>query len=79
MIEVKCSTGPKEIYLQDIAFQRYCYEQAGLLIDRCYLMHVNNQYVRQGEIDPEEFFTLLDVTEEIRDFYKKIPALVKGF
>ena len=79
VIEVKCSTGSKEVYLQDIAFQRYCYEQAGLLIDRCYLMHVNNQYVRQGEIDPDEFFTLLDVTEEIRDFYDQIPALVEGF
>ena len=79
VIEVKCSTESKEIYLQDIAFQRYCYEQAGLLIDRCYLMHVNNQYVRQGEIDPDEFFTLLDVTEEIRDFYDQIPALVEGF
>jgi len=78
VIEVKCSTKSKEIYLQDIAFQRYCYEQAGLSIDRCYLMHVNNQYVRQGEIDPEEFFTLLDVTEEIRDFYNQVPSLIQG-
>ena len=79
VIEVKCSTKSKEIYLQDIAFQRYCYEQAGLSIDRCYLMHVNNQYVRQGDIDPEEFFTLLDVTEEIGDFYNQVPTLVQGF
>jgi|CXWL01.1.fsa_nt_gi hypothetical protein len=79
VIEVKCSTKCKDVYLQDIAFQRYCYEQAGLLIDRCYLMHVNNTYVRDGDIDPDEFFTLLDVTEEIKPFYKEIPALVEGF
>jgi len=79
VIEVKCSTSSKETYLQDIAFQRYCYEQAGVLIDRCYLMHVNNQYIRNGEIDVEEFFTLLDVTEAIKDFYNKIPVLVEGF
>ena len=79
VIEVKCSTGSKDVYIQDIAFQRYCYEQAGLSIDRCYLMHVNNKYVRQGQIDPEEFFTLLDVTEEIKDFYKEVPSLVEGF
>lgn len=79
VIEVKCSTKLKDVYLEDIAFQRYCYEQAGILIDRCYLMHVNNTYVRQGEIDPEEFFTLLDVTEEIAPFYNKLPTTVDGF
>jgi Domain of unknown function(DUF2779) len=79
VIEVKCSTKCKEVYLQDIAFQRHCYEQSGLLIDRCYLMHVDNTYVRDGDIDPEEFFTLLDVTEEIKPFCKEIPAQVNGF
>ncbi len=77
VIEVKCSTGLKEVYIQDIAFQRYCYEQAGLRIDRCYLLHVNNTYVRQGNIDPQGFFTLLDVTAELNDFSKMIPAIVK--
>lgn len=79
VVEVKCGTKLKEIYLQDIAFQKYCYEQAGLKIDRCYLMHVNNEYVRQEDIDVEGFFTLLDVTSEIIPFYGQVPNLVKGF
>ena len=79
VIEVKCSTKLKDVYLQDIAYQRYCYEKAGILIDRCYLMHVNNAYVRNGEIDPEGFFTLLDVTEEIKSFFQQIPDFVDSF
>jgi hypothetical protein len=79
IIEVKCSTKCKDIYLQDIAYQRYCYEQAGILIDRCYLMHVDNTYVRHGDIDPDQFFILLDVTEEIKPFLIEIPNQVAGF
>ena len=79
VIEVKCGTECKDIYLQDIAFQKYTYEQSGLTIDRCFLMHVNNEYVRQGDIDVQEFFALLDVSIEIIPFYDALPKLIEGF
>ncbi len=79
VIEVKCGTSCKDVYLQDIAFQKYCYEQAGLIIDRCFLMHVNSDYVRQGEINVEEFFTLLDVSAEIMPFFGQVPKYVEEF
>lgn len=79
VIEVKCGTKCKDVYLQDIAFQKYCYEQAGLTIDRCFLKHINNEYVRQGVIDVNGLFTLLDVTQEILPFYQLVPQWVDGF
>ncbi len=79
VVEVKCSTSVKEVYLQDIAFQRYCYEQAGISVDRCYLMHINNQYVRQGDIEAGAFFTLVDVTEELVPFIARMPGWIDGF
>ncbi|MBF0618710.1 MAG: DUF2779 domain-containing protein [Candidatus Omnitrophica bacterium] len=79
VVEVKCGTSVKEIYLQDVAFQRYCYEQAGIKVGRCFLMHINNEYVRHGEIDVEAFFTLEDVTEEIVPFFVQLAVLLKGF
>ncbi len=79
VIEVKCGTKCKDVYLQDIAFQKYCYEQAGLTIDRCFLMHINNEYVRQGDIDVNGLFTLLDVTMEIQTFSQLIPQWADGF
>ena len=83
LIEVKCSTGNDkkklEVYYDDIAFQKYCYEEAGLKIRQCFLMHVNSDYVRDGDIDPEGFFTLLNVDEEIKKREAVLPATIEGF
>ncbi len=65
IIEVKSSTEVKEENLHDVAFQRFCLEKQGLVINRCYLAFINNRYVRKGEIDPTRLFTVQDITEEV--------------
>lgn len=65
LIEVKSSTAVKDPYLDDVAFQRYCYEGAGIPIRRCYLMHINNEYIRHGEVDPVQLFVKEDITEVV--------------
>lgn len=81
IIEVKSSTSVKEDYLEDISFQKYCYESAGLKIRTCYVLHINNQYVKSGEIEPKEFFIQADVTEIIEplmsEITKKISRLIE--
>ena len=74
IIEVKSSTRVKDENLQDIAFQRYVCEGAGLEITRCCLMHVNNEYVRSGDIVPGELLPMEDVTDEIADLVIEVPA-----
>ncbi len=78
VVEVKCGTDVKDVYLQDIAFQRYCYEKAGVKVGRCFLMHINNQYVRSGDINVEEFFALEDVTADIAPLLQKMTELTDG-
>ena len=66
IIEVKSSTKvDKNKHYPDLAFQRYVYEKAGLKIRKCFLMHLNNQYVRNGEVDLQKLFVQEDLTEEI--------------
>jgi hypothetical protein len=65
VIEVKSSTEVKLVHLHDLAFQRHVYEGAGLALRNCYVMHVNNAYVRFGAIDPALFFSKIDVTAEV--------------
>jgi hypothetical protein len=65
IIEVKSSTQVKDINLHDLALQRYAYEGTGLKIRNCGLMHINNEYVRQGRIDPKQLFVLEDVTRQV--------------
>jgi hypothetical protein len=78
LIEVKSSTGVKDVYLNDVAVQRYVLEGAGFPIRKAFLMHINNQYVRSGKIDPRELFTLEDVTSESGKLLKMVPAHLKG-
>jgi len=65
IIEVKSSTSVKDINYHDVSFQKLCWEDAGLKIRKCFLACINNQYVRNGEIDPEKLFTVEDITDEV--------------
>lgn len=71
LIEVKSSTELKDVNYSDIGFQYYVYTGAGLKIDKCYLMCIDNTYVRKGDIDPKKLFKKIDVTDEIKTLYSK--------
>ncbi len=63
--EVKNSTKIKDVYLNDVAVQHYILKGAGLLISKAFLVHINNQYVRQGEIEVDKLFTIQDLTDTV--------------
>lgn len=67
IVEVKSSTSVKDVHVNDAAFQRYCCSQSGLNIRKCYLALINNQYVKDGEIDPEGLFNIHDVTDQVEE------------
>jgi len=67
VIEVKSGTSVKDPNWDDVAFQRYCYEGAGVPIRTCHLMHVDNTYVRYGEVDPGKLFIQKDVTDAVAE------------
>jgi hypothetical protein len=66
-IEVKSSTAVKEYHLQDAALQYWVMAQSGFTPDKFFLMHINNEYVKQGPIDPKALFTLSDITAEVKE------------
>jgi hypothetical protein len=72
IMEVKSSTKVSDLNLQDLAFQSYVYSGTGLKIHKCYLLHINNQYVRKGKIQPPKLFCRTDVTAEVNDL---LPAI----
>ncbi len=63
--EVKASTGMKDYQVMDVAFQYYVITRSGLDLADIYLVHINNQYVRHGEIDVQQLFTKVCVTSTI--------------
>lgn len=67
LVEIKSSTKVKLEHQYDLAFQVYVLEQYGLKIDAISVMHVNNEYVRKGKIDPKQLITETDVTSDVKD------------
>lgn len=85
IVEVKSSTSVKDINIQDVSFQKLVYEKAGLSIRKCFLMHINNEYVKSGALEPKELFVQADITEEvaiasegIEDRIKKMFEVIAG-
>jgi len=72
--EVKASTSVKGYHLTDTAFQHYVITQSGLPLKRTSLIHLNNQYVRQGDLDITKLFTIEDLTDEILPMQDDIPG-----
>ena len=79
LIEVKSSTGVKEYHIEDMALQRYAFEGAGYNIRKSILMHVNNNYIRSGELDLRQLFMLEDCTELVTEKMQGIGQKVKMF
>lgn len=72
IIEVKSATKVKDINLHDVSFQKYVYEKVGLKIRKCFLMHINNEYCFNGQIEPKELFVQTEITEGVKEFSEGI-------
>ncbi len=78
IVEVKSSTSVKDVHINDVAYQRYCCSQSGLNIRKCFLALINNRYVRDGEVDPEGFFNIHDVTDQVEEASVGIQDRIDG-
>jgi hypothetical protein len=76
--EVKSSTQDKEIHLADLAFQKICFEEAGYAIGKLNLIHVNNQYIRKGEIEPKKLLIIKDLTKEVNKLIAETKLNIKN-
>ena len=63
----------KSVHLHDIAFQLYVYREAGVEVRKAYLVFLNRNYVRRGEIDPHQLFRFEDVTNQVEALLPSIP------
>lgn len=65
LVEVKSSSSAKVEHSYDLAFQKLVLEGSGLTIRNCSVIHLNSDYVRDGEIDLDELTIETDITEEV--------------
>jgi len=70
--EVKASTHTKEYHKNDTAIQWYALSKA-INLNRAYVVHINNKYVRDGELNIKELFTIDDITDSVLEKQEEIP------
>ena len=63
--EIKSSGSVKTEHLDDVSFQKIVAERCGFTVGSCFVITMNGEYVRRGEIDQEQLFTITDVSEQI--------------
>lgn len=78
LIEIKSATEVKDYYIDDLAFQKYVFENAGYPIKNCKVLHLNNQYVRHGDLDISQLFAEEDVSDKVNAKKSEVEMYVKG-
>lgn len=63
--EVKSSTGPKDVYITDISYQKYVLEHSGVNVVGTYLVCINSDYVFDGVLKLSELFEIVNVADEV--------------
>ena len=64
-IEVKSSSEVKKYHLTDASLQYWVMNESGFKPDKFFLMHINTAYIKDGAINPNELFTLADITNQV--------------
>lgn len=76
--EVKSSTQEdKEIYAWDVAYQKYVLSRCGLNVVGTFLVCINNEYVRHGDLDLEQLFKVTDISEAVDKEFVNVGNNVK--
>lgn len=71
--EVKASSEVKaDVHPFDLAFQVNLLRSCGLKISKACLIHLNSDYVREGDLDIVRLFNVDDITEDINNLCKQI-------
>jgi len=71
LYEIKSSTRVKPEHYPDLAFQVIVLESAGFKIRKIAVIHVNNEYVRDGEVDFVKLSTATDTTDKVREIIEE--------
>ena len=75
--EVKSTTGIKPYYLYDLAYQYYVLFNLGYKINSLNLVHIDNSYVLDGDLDIKKYFKVNDLTNDVKDKYDEVCKLLE--
>jgi CRISPR/Cas system-associated exonuclease Cas4 (RecB family) len=78
LVEVKSTTEAKPEHLWDVAVQAYILRQSGLKLEDAALLHLNKNYVRQGELDYDALFAETSLLVEVDELQAEVKRQVEA-
>lgn len=75
--EVKSSTKVSDTYIKDAAIQYYTITNSGIDLKDISIVHINNQYTKEGELDIHQLFTIESVYDQVLEFLPRVPNEVR--
>ncbi len=66
IVECKSSTQVKPEHVVDVAVQYYVVSGAGIQVSDAQVMHINNRYVRRGELEVKMLFACESVLDQVK-------------
>ncbi len=76
LYEVKSSSEIKtdlaHNHIKDICFQKITLERASIEVGNSYIVHLNRDYVRKGDLDLSKLFIFAEVSEQINEVYPEV-------
>jgi len=70
--EVKSSTGVSETNIRDAAIQYYTIKNSGIDLKDISIVHINNQYVKERNLDIEQLFSIESVHNQVLELLPSI-------
>lgn len=71
--EVKSTSDVDEkTHYHDLSFQTNLLKKCGLKINKTYIIHLNSEYVRSGELDITQLFKIADVSSEVNSVAESV-------
>jgi len=77
LFEVKSSSSIKSEHLVDATFQMITIERGGGTVNKIYLVHINENYVRNADLDIGEMMSFSLVTEQVRGLERNIRSEIE--
>ncbi len=74
LYEVKSGTSVKKENIYDVTYQ-FLIVNKQIKLDRVFILHLNNKYVRYGNLNLAELFVAKDVTEKVLELKEEVDKL----
>lgn len=74
--EVKSSTKVKPEHIKDAALQYYVITNSNINLKDIFILHLNSEYIRQGDLDLNQLFSATSILDEVKEMQPNIKEKV---